>query len=73
VEVHGSELGVLGSGGAYLVDASDATWSNIADGGDGEAAAIHGVRLHLLAAGDRFDLAQRLPLHADPRADRPAA
>jgi len=65
VQVRGGDLEVLGSGGVYVLDASNATWSNLADSGDGTTAAVHDVRLHLLSAGDRFDLIGRQPVHED--------
>jgi len=66
IEVRGHSLRVLGSGGVYVLDASEATWSNLAEGEESDTAAMHRVILHLLGAGDRFDLAARRP-------ERPAA
>ena len=52
---------VLGSGAVYVVDASDGTYSNIADEGRDRALSIYDVRLHVLSEGDEFDLRQRRP------------
>lgn len=56
-----SRFTVIGSGGVYVVDAGDVSYSNIAEGYRNETLSIHGVHLHVLSAGDSFDLKTRLP------------
>lgn len=53
---------VIGSGAVYVVDAEGVTKSNIAEARPASALSIHGVRLHVLANGDAFDLGRRAPL-----------
>ena len=50
---------VEGSGGVTLVDASDATYSSIAEAGDGKPVCMLGLRLHVLIAGATFNLHTR--------------
>lgn len=52
---------VIGSGAVYIVDGEGVTHSNIAEARREEALSMFGVRLHVLAAGDAFDLAGRRP------------
>jgi cyanophycinase len=52
---------VVGSGGVYVVDGADVSHSNVAEGRRAESLSMFGVRLHVIAAGDRFDLKQRKP------------
>ena len=60
--VEGDRFSVLGSGAVYVVDGEDVTQSNIAEARSASALSLHDVRLHVLAAGDSFDLGQRAPL-----------
>src|SRR5690606_17863374 len=69
IMVEGDDVRVLGSGAVYVLDGEDVTQSNIAEGRAERALSIYDVRLHVLAAGDAFDLGTRRP-HAQPdRAD----
>jgi cyanophycinase len=52
---------VVGSGAVYIVDGSGVTHSNVAEARHEEALSMFGVSLHVLSAGDCFDLAERLP------------
>ncbi len=69
--VRGSRFEVLGSGGVYVVDGAGVTRTNIAEAEPDRTLSIHDVRLHVLAAGDTFDLARRRP--ADSPSLREAA
>lgn len=69
--VEGDRFSVLGSGAVYVVDAEDVTQSNIAEAKSACALSLHDVRLHVLAAGDGFDLARRAPLGRDRAEARP--
>lgn len=71
IVVEGQKFQVLGAGAVYVVDAEEVTQSNISEGRAATALSLHDVRLHVLASGDGFDLAQRAPLgsgRAKPRA-----
>lgn len=50
---------VEGSGGMTIVDASDATYSSIAEAGEGNPVCMLGLRLHVLVAGATFNLQTR--------------
>jgi cyanophycinase len=52
---------VHGSGGVYVVDGAGVTHSNIAEAEPERTLSIHNVRMHLLSAGDRFELITRRP------------
>lgn len=66
VVVDGEEFGVIGSGAVYVVDGSGTTYSNIAEGSPESVLSIHGLTLHVLGAGDRFDLESRRPVAGEP-------
>lgn len=57
---------VIGTGAVYVVDAEDVSCSNIAEARSACALSMHDVRLHVLAAGDSFDLRSRRP-RVDPK------
>jgi cyanophycinase len=59
--VEGGQARVIGNGCVYVVDGTDVTRSNIAEADSHRALSMHDVRLHVLSAGDRFDLARRRP------------
>ncbi|HEX8375968.1 MAG TPA: cyanophycinase [Geminicoccaceae bacterium] len=57
----GRRFSVVGNGAVYVVDGEGVTRSNIAEAGSDRALSIHDVRMHVLSAGDAFDLATRRP------------
>ena len=61
IVVRGDEFTVIGSGAVYVFDAEPATSSNVAEARPDELMSIHGVRLDVLVAGERFDLTERRP------------
>jgi cyanophycinase len=61
IVVEGDHFRVLGEGAVYTIDGSTVTHSNIAEAATDKALSMHGVRLHVLASGDCFDLATRSP------------
>lgn len=65
IMVEGDDFRVLGSGAVYVLDGEDVTQSNIAEGRAEHALSIYDVRLHVLSAGDAFDLRTRRP-HGQP-------
>lgn len=54
-------LSVLGSGAVYIVDGSRVTYSNLAEARSDVTLSMHNMTVHVLADGDRFDLAARDP------------
>jgi len=59
--MEGDVLRVIGRGAVYVVDGADVTHSNVAEADPDQALSMHGVRLHVLSAGDSFDLRRRRP------------
>ena len=53
---------VAGSGGVTIIDPSELEYSSIAEIRRDQVVTMTNVRLHILAAGDRFDLKSRRPL-----------
>jgi cyanophycinase len=52
---------VIGAGAVTVLDASDMTYSNLADEQTDRTLSAYNVRLHLLSQGDDFDIASRTP------------
>ncbi|HZH51869.1 MAG TPA: cyanophycinase [Microvirga sp.] len=61
IVVQGRQFEVIGSGAVYVVDGASVTHSNIAEAEPERALSMYDVRLHVLSAGDRFDLSSRRP------------
>ena len=59
--VEGDVLRVLGSGAVYIVDGEHVSHSNVAEARPERALSMHDVRVHVLAAGDGYDLKARKP------------
>ncbi|MGZ2412283.1 cyanophycinase [Sphingomonas sp. F9_3S_D5_B_2] len=59
--VEGDELQVIGAGAIYIVDGSGSTYSNVGDAATDVTLAMHNITVHILAGGNRFDLATRRP------------
>lgn len=57
----GNGFYVLGSGGVYVIDGTEVTYSNIAEEEPHKTISIYDVRMHMLSQGDRFDLIKRAP------------
>jgi len=62
IVVEGDRFDVIGSGAVYAVDGTHVSHSNIAEARSQEALSMHDVRLHVLSAGDAFDLKARRPI-----------
>jgi cyanophycinase len=60
----GQRFRVLGSGAAYVLDGATIRYSSLSEANPEGVLTIHGVTLHVLAAGDGYDLAARQPLSA---------
>ncbi|MBY3101901.1 cyanophycinase [Rhizobium laguerreae] len=61
IVVCGHRFDVIGTGAVYLVDAGHVTHTNIAEASPDEALSIYDLRLHVLSAGDGFNLESRRP------------
>jgi cyanophycinase len=61
IQVKGEEFEVLGSGAVYVVDGRHVSQSNISEARDDSALSMFGVQMHVLSAGDSFDLTSRTP------------
>jgi cyanophycinase len=57
----GNGFYVLGSGGVYVIDGTEVTYSNVAEEEPHKTISIYNVRMHMLSQGDRFDLIKRAP------------
>ena len=57
-------LEVFGSGAVYIVDGRSVSASNVTEAAPEQTLSMFGITLHVLGAGDRFDLATRVPLRA---------
>ena len=55
----GDELEVVGSGGITVIDPTDLKYSSMDQAHRGEPVSLIGVRMHILVAGGRFDIATR--------------
>jgi cyanophycinase len=62
--VEGRRLRVIGNGAVYVVDGEDLSHSNVAEASPERVLSMHDVRVHVLAAGDSFDLDERRPTPA---------
>jgi len=58
---HNRSFVVLGSGAVYIVDGSTTTYSNIGEEDSDRTLSSHGLTVHMLSQGDRFDLLTRTP------------
>jgi cyanophycinase len=59
--VENDSFRVIGDGAVYVVDGTDVTHSNVAEARRARSLSMFGVRLHVIAQNDCFDLAQRRP------------
>ncbi|MDK2014118.1 MULTISPECIES: cyanophycinase [unclassified Deinococcus] len=71
IVVRGTTFEVIGQGGVYVIDGAAVTHSNVAEAHAGDALSLHGTVLHVLSAGDQFDLHRRAPLPAQDRTREP--
>src|SRR3954449_11266644 len=62
--MEGDSFRVIGSGAVYVVDGADVTYCNVAEAEPDRALSMHDVRVHVLSAGDGFDLKTRKPTPA---------
>jgi len=55
---------VIGSGAVYVVDGAAVTHCNLAEARPERVLSMHGVIVHVLSCGDRFDIRKRRPIPA---------
>lgn len=55
-----NEFTVVGSGAITVIDPSDIDYSSMADASPGDALTLLNLKLHILAAGSRFDITERI-------------
>jgi cyanophycinase len=65
--IENGEFEVIGAGAVYIIDGGNVTHSSVAEARQEDTLSIFGVRLHVLSAGDRFDLGKRSPATARKR------
>lgn len=63
---------VIGSGAVYVADGTGITHSNIAEARRNTPLSLYDVRLHVLSAGDAFDLKSRSPMRTPAKEDTSA-
>lgn len=62
--VEGQQFEVIGHGAVYVVDGAKVSYCNLAEAEPDRVLAMHGMTVHVLGTGDRYDLAERKPLPA---------
>lgn len=62
IVVNGTEFSVIGKGAVSVVDAGALLYSNLGTLRSNDALTLCGVQLHILPAGQRFELRTRLPV-----------
>lgn len=60
--VKGETFEVMGSGAVYVVDGALVSYCNLAEAEPDRVLSMHGMTVHVLGTGDRFDLIARKPL-----------
>lgn len=63
----GDEFAVIGTGAVYVIDGAGVTRSNVAEGEDDARLSMTDVTLHVLSAGDHFDLLNRRPMEREEK------
>jgi cyanophycinase len=62
------KLEVIGENTVTVIDAGDITYTNLPDLERDQALTIHGVRIHVLSTGHKFDLEKRAPIDETDKA-----
>ena len=58
----GCEFEVLGAGAVYIVDGKQVSYNNVQTGNADRPVSVFDLKVHVLASGDRFDVASRRPI-----------
>ena len=64
---HGTTFQVIGTGAVYVVDGAHISFSSLSDRCPEGVLSLYGVQLHVLAAGDVYDLQRRCPVLSTKR------
>jgi cyanophycinase len=64
------KLEVIGENTVTVVDAGDITYTNLPDLEKDQALTLHGVRIHVLSTGHKFDLEKRAPIDGTEKAEK---
>lgn len=64
----GKTFRVVGSGSVYVIDGRSLTYTDLSESSSERTMSVFGVRLHVLSAGDVFDLTTHQPLSAETEA-----
>jgi cyanophycin synthetase len=57
-----SQFEVIGENSVTVLDAGGITYTTLPDLEENESLSLHGIKVHVLAAGQRFDLSKRAPV-----------
>jgi cyanophycin synthetase len=64
--VTGLQFEVIGENSVTVADGGGMTYTTLPDIEQNDSLSLHGVKVHVLAAGQQFDLAQRVPIEVEP-------
>lgn len=64
VIVEKNRMKVIGTNAVYIIDGKTVSYTNISEASAEKTMSMHGVTLHILAAGQAFDLNERTPERA---------
>jgi cyanophycinase len=67
IVVDGAGFHVVGAGSVHVVDALGESYTNLHDTDGDDSMTVFDLRLHILSAGARFDLATRRPSRGEQR------
>lgn len=65
--VNKTEFEVAGKGAVTVIDGGAMTYTSLPYAESGDGLSLYGVSVHVLAAGSKFDLANRLPVEAEAK------
>lgn len=65
IVVDKNEIKVIGNGAVYFLDGADLTFSNVSEKYQEEILSMYNVKMHILTAGNRFDLQKRVPFEEE--------
>jgi cyanophycinase len=68
--VSDGQLEVLGENSVTVIDAGGITYTNLPDLERKQALTLHGVQIHVLSEGHKFDLEKRAPIDEAARAEK---
>lgn len=68
--VSDQQLEVLGENSVTVIDAGEITYTNLPDLERDQALTLHGVQIHVLSEGHKYDLEKRAPIDETTRAEK---